>query len=306
MNGAPTGGRCARLFALAGLVSACNTAGSAWMAEPLPGSNYDEPLPETRERDRTADASAFARRDARAASERRVLVLGDGAPPSSPAESSNAVPTGNGSAAGVESAPIDAAGDQGRSLGTFRNTYYDFPNERDFEGSTVALKGRRCETLKQVPRTFHDAVCVQGSGRLTTGATVSFSRRSCECAETCPRTGERICFDQLDADRFPFGRGATGRAITPLYSVAVDSDLIPLGTTIYVPELRGLPKGTGEHDGCLLAEDRGIRVKGKQVDVFTGDPRMTALYNRLLPSNRGVTVVVGSSRCGGRRPGSAR
>jgi 3D (Asp-Asp-Asp) domain-containing protein len=86
--------------------------------------------------------------------------------------------------------------------------------------------------------------------------------------------------------------------------VAVDSSVIPLGTSLYVPELRGLPReGRATHDGCLLAEDRGIRVKGKQVDVFTGDPRVTAVYNRLLPSNRGVTVVVGSSRCAA--PGGA-
>jgi 3D (Asp-Asp-Asp) domain-containing protein len=282
------------------LLVGCGTAGSAWLAEPLPGSNYDEPLAdETGAPTEPLEGRAGA--GSRRPFERRVIVLGGGTEPELADGAVGAV----GAAPGQPALALTESGSSevgdGRSLGTFRNTYYDFPNERDFAGPAVALRGPRCETLKEVPRGFYDSVCVQGSGRLSTGATVSFSRRNCACAETCPRTGERICFDSLDAGRFPFGRGATGRAITPLYTVAVDSELIPLGTTIYVPELRGLPReGAGTHDGCLLAEDRGIRVKGKQVDVFTGDPRVTALYNRLLPSNRGVTVVVGSSRCTGR------
>jgi 3D (Asp-Asp-Asp) domain-containing protein len=277
------------------LLGGCATAGSAWLAEPLPGSNYDEPLPD--ETGAPAEAEqGFAGAGSRRPFERRVIVLGGGSEPELADGAVGSAAPGQPALALTESGNVEAG--DGRSLGTFRNTYYDFPNERDFDGARVALKGPRCETLKEVPRGFYDSVCVQGSGRLSTGATVSFSRRNCDCAETCPRTGERICFDSLDAGRFPFGRGATGRAITPLYTVAVDSELIPLGTTIYVPELRGLPReGAAAHDGCLLAEDRGIRVKGKQVDVFTGDPRVTAVYNRLLPSNRGVTVVVGSSRC---------
>ena len=300
------------LVLLASALGACNTAGSAWMAEPLPGSNYDQP--------KVDDESSGPRRATNSdqlASEpsagfdgppprsggRRVIVLGSGEGAPADGASSAAVETANasmGAPAGASVASPDVG--DGRSLGTFRNTYYDFPSERDFDGPKVALKGPRCETLREVPRTFYDSVCVQGSGRLSTGVTVSFSRRNCECAEVCPRTGERICFDSLDAGRFPYGRGATGRAITPLYSAAVDSEVIPLGTLLYVPELAGLPRESAgsAHDGCLLAEDRGVRVKGKQLDVFTGDPRVTALYNRLLPSNRGVTVVIGSSRCAAR------
>jgi 3D (Asp-Asp-Asp) domain-containing protein len=288
----------ARLLVLSSALVACSTAGSAWMAEPLPGSAYDETLRHGELRD--GSTHGFGGAASGSAGARRVIVLGDGAEPAPLSEV--AAEPGHASLSLSDAGSVALHG--GRSLGTFRNTYYDFPNESDFDGPLVALKGPRCETLKQVPRSFHDSLCVQGSGRLASGATVSFSRRDCECAEVCPRTGERICFDALDASRYPFGRGATGRAITPLYTVAVDSSVIPLGTSLYVPELRGLPReGRATHDGCFLAEDRGIRVKGKQVDVFTGDPRVTAVYNRLLPSNRGVTVVVGSSRCAA--PGAA-
>jgi 3D (Asp-Asp-Asp) domain-containing protein len=189
---------------------------------------------------------------------------------------------------------------EGRVLGLFKNTYYDFPNEADYQGPAVPLKNAACETIKNVPRPFYEAVCVQGSGRLTSGATVSFSRRDCSCAESCPRTGQRICFDALDMASFPWGRGATGQAITPLLTVAVDTSVIPIRTPIYIPEFDGLPRDTdyrATHDGCFIAQDRGVGVKGAHVDVFTGHPAMTHLWNQLVPSNQGVTVVLDSPRC---------
>jgi 3D (Asp-Asp-Asp) domain-containing protein len=188
----------------------------------------------------------------------------------------------------------------GKVLGTFRNTYYDFPSEADFSGENVALKDPRCKIIKTVARSFYEAVCVQGSGTLSSGSTVSFAKRDCECAELCPRTGQHICFDELDARSYPWGRGATGRAITPLLTVAVDSDRIPLDTPVYIPEYDGVPRdaaGSATHDGCFIAQDRGVRVKGDHIDVFTGHRETTALWNGLVPSNRGVTVIVESPHC---------
>jgi 3D (Asp-Asp-Asp) domain-containing protein len=217
-------------------------------------------------------------------------------------------PTSPAAATGL-AAGLSAPASGGRALGTFRNTYYDFPSEADFAapensthagGETVALKSPRCKTIKNVARAFYEAVCVQGSGTLTSGSTVSFAKRDCECAALCPRTEQRICFDELDAQTYPWGRGATGRAIIPLLSVAVDSELIPLDTPLYIPEYDGIargPSGSAVHDGCFIAQDRGVRVKGQHVDIFTGQREITALWNRLVPSNRGVTVVLDSPHC---------
>lgn len=188
----------------------------------------------------------------------------------------------------------------GRVLGTFRNTYYDFPSEAEFNGETTPLYDTNCGVIAQVKTDFHDALCVQGSGVINSGTPVSFARRGCDCARTCPRTGQKICFESLDKGRFPWGRGATGRAVTPLLTVAVDTDLVPLETPIYIPEVEGLPRdldGNGQHDGCFIAQDRGLKVEGKHVDIFTGEPALTRLWNRLLPSNRGVTLVVESPKC---------
>jgi 3D (Asp-Asp-Asp) domain-containing protein len=181
--------------------------------------------------------------------------------------------------------------------GVFRNTYYDFP--REGSGTRDAtLYDASCAPISTVTRAFHDAVCVQGSGRLASGATVSFARRDCACAEICPRTSQRVCFERLDPALFPHGRGAMGTPIAPLRTVAVDSAVIPLGTALFIPELVGLPRADGSpHDGCFVAEDRGIKVVGRQVDVFTGDPAMTARWNALFPSNRGVRVMLRDPRC---------
>jgi len=179
----------------------------------------------------------------------------------------------------------------------FRNTYYDFPRE-GAGAKEATIFDASCAVIAKVTQDFHDRVCVQGSGRLEAGATVSFAKRDCACAAVCPRTGQKLCFERLDPALFPHGRGATGRAITPFRTVAVDSTVIPLGTPIYVPEFVGLPRPDGKpHDGCFVAEDRGLKVVGRQIDVFTGDPAQTSRWNALLPSNHGVHVTPNDPRC---------
>jgi 3D (Asp-Asp-Asp) domain-containing protein len=274
-----------RRAALLGLAcAACNTAGSAWMAQPLEGE-LAQPPPGIG----ATNHSEPPRKST------KTQVIADSPPPE--ASTLPGVGSGYTHASAVPSRK-DALG--GKALGTFKNTYYDFPSESDFNGEAVGLMNASCQTIGNVPRPFYESVCVQGSGTLRSGGTVSFARRDCSCAAECPRTGQRICFDLLDKAKYPWGRGATGKPITPLLTVAVDSTVIPLGTPLYIPEYDGVARdlaGAAQHDGCFLAEDRGLAVKGQHVDVFTGHSHITQLWNRLVPSNRGVTVVVDSPRC---------
>jgi 3D (Asp-Asp-Asp) domain-containing protein len=180
---------------------------------------------------------------------------------------------------------------------SFRNTYYDFPRDKGGDRSAT-IYDAACAPIAQVSQAFHDQVCVQGSGRLTSGETVSFAKRGCACAAVCPRTGQKICFEKLDPQSFPHGRGAAGRPITPLRTIAVDVSIIPLGSAVFIPEFVGLPLPQGgTHDGCFRAEDRGLKVVGKHIDVFTGDPATTTQWNQLVPSNRGVRVHLDDPRC---------
>jgi len=266
----------------------CATSGSTWMAQPLSTEAWKgdppppEPAPASDEDEHAPPGQSVTSRKLKDAT----------APPDT---LQPITPAGGGGGAKSQSLR-----EGGRVLGTFRNTYYDFPSENDFSGETIALKNGHCKTIKQVARSFYEAVCVQGSGTLAGGSTVSFAKRDCDCAALCPRTDQHICFDELDAKAYPWGRGATGKPITPLLTVAVDTDLVPLDTPIYIPEFDGVPRDASKnslHDGCFLAQDRGVRVKGEHVDIFTGHHETTALWNGLVPSNQGVTIVLESPHC---------
>lgn len=195
---------------------------------------------------------------------------------------------------------------RGQNLGVFRNTYYDFPNEAEFAsgakgeaGAPITLRNAACGAIAEVPRAFFETLCVQGSGSLAKGGTVSFAKRDCGCADVCPRTGQKICFEALDPKAFPWGRGAAGRAIAPLRTVAADTTVLPMGTPLYIPELDGLPIGEGGalHDGCVVVEDRGLKVRENHIDIFTGRPQTTEKLEEMVPSNQGVHVVVRTTRC---------
>lgn len=277
---------------IAGLCSACATTGSGWMSEAWDPSHPSEEDP---------TATVSVRRPAPPV--RRSLAsrtLGGG--------NIDAPDATGGPIERIESAPGEtrprslarAAHQGGKVAGKFKNTYYDFPNEGDYSGDLVSVYDGQCRAKASVPKGFFETLCVQGSGLLSSGSPISFNRRDCECAPVCPRTGQKICFDILDVGKFPWGRGATGEPITPLLTVAVDSKILPLGTSIYIPEYEGLPRDLErrtKHDGCFVAQDRGLRVQGEHVDVFTGQAAMTRLWNSLVPSNSGVTIVLDSPHC---------
>jgi 3D (Asp-Asp-Asp) domain-containing protein len=197
------------------------------------------------------------------------------------------------------SAPSDATSPiAGRSLGVFHNTYYSFPDASEYTGPTTTVFDAQCKSIAEVPRTFHDKLCVQGSGRLANGRTVSFAKRDCSCAAECPRSGQRICYEALDAARFPWGRGALGRPITPFRTVAVDSKVIALGTVLFIPAFSSVPMPNGSlHDGCFRAEDRGLKVVGNRIDVYTGGEAATQDWNERVNTGQGVEIFVGHPRC---------
>lgn len=63
--------------------------------------------------------------------------------------------------------------------------------------------------------------------------------------------------------------GAMGRALTPMVSMATDSDFLPLGSILAVDAV--LPGTTGGPTALLaLAQDRGGAIKGSRLDLFCG------------------------------------
>jgi 3D (Asp-Asp-Asp) domain-containing protein len=102
---------------------------------------------------------------------------------------------------------------------------------------------------------------MEGSGLLADGRVINWDGR---CSY-----GAGTCFEQLDPDTHPYGRGAGRRPLRPFKSVAVDPRLIPIGEPLYIPEFDGLPLPDGRiHDGCVRADDTGGNIKERKMDFF--------------------------------------
>jgi 3D (Asp-Asp-Asp) domain-containing protein len=75
----------------------------------------------------------------------------------------------------------------------------------------------------------------------------------------------------------PQGCGSRHIPLLPFRTIAVDSDIIPLESVIFVPDLRGKTFSyEGKlyvHDGYLFAGDRGGAIHGRHIDVFTDDSK---------------------------------
>ena len=102
---------------------------------------------------------------------------------------------------------------------------------------------------------------MEGSGRLLDGRVINYTGKC--------KYGYGTCFEELDHDTHPYGRGAGQRALVPFKSVAVDPRFIPIGETLYIPEFDGmrLPDGS-VHDGCVRADDTGGGIKKHKMDFF--------------------------------------
>lgn len=73
----------------------------------------------------------------------------------------------------------------------------------------------------------------------------------------------------------PLGCGVRNHPLVPFRTIAVDPDMIPLDSVVFVPELRGrefeYEDQTFIHDGYLFAGDRGGAIKGRHIDVFLNE-----------------------------------
>lgn len=181
----------------------------------------------------------------------------------------------------------------GAKLGSFELTYYWMAHEAKNKGSaTVQLYNRKCKPLVKVSQSFAARLSVEGTGMLRDGRVVN-TTGTCDC--------ETSCFFMVPRSK-RWGVGVGKRPLSPFRTVAVDPKTVPIGTTLYIPELDGLtmpgrrPWGGFVHDGCVIAGDRGGGVQGRQLDFFTG--RRTH-YHSLYRRHRlkSVTVYNGKGRC---------
>lgn len=165
----------------------------------------------------------------------------------------------------------------------------------DIQGVGVANASVDIYTIDGQPlgaykQSFVDELRMEGSGWLSDGRVLNYAGRC--------KYGVGTCFEVLEPERYPYGRGAHRRPLVPFRSVAVDRRLVPIGETLYVPEFDGLrlPDGT-VHDGCLRADDTGGAIKKRLIDFFVVDLENFLWVNREMWHDRWFTPHIEDPRC---------
>ncbi|MBC8071617.1 MAG: DUF882 domain-containing protein [Deltaproteobacteria bacterium] len=186
----------------------------------------------------------------------------------------------------------------GASLGTFEFTYYWVASEASYAGSlNTSVYNTSCTKIATVRSAFWSALKLEGTGRTISDQLLNYVG-SCGCARS-------PCFKELGDDK-PWGEGVQSRALEPFRSIAVDKDVIPYGSWMYIPELDGetMPGEGGGfvHDGCVLAADTGSAINDQHIDFFVGlKPNYLALIDEL--GLESVTVREGGTACTAAAPG---
>jgi 3D (Asp-Asp-Asp) domain-containing protein len=150
----------------------------------------------------------------------------------------------------------------GALRGTFALTYDWLGSEADAGpgAATTTIYDRTCTPLAKVSAAFARELSTAGAGTLADQRTLTIDG---EC--NCKRSP---CFRISDE---PWGIGASSRPLVPFRSLAVDRNLIPLGTALWIEELDGVDlPGTwpSVHDGGVVADDTGGRIVGERIDWF--------------------------------------
>ncbi|MBI3542113.1 MAG: hypothetical protein HY075_02400 [Deltaproteobacteria bacterium] len=142
-----------------------------------------------------------------------------------------------------------------------RNTYYYVVLEDEFAQFPVTdeLRTLDGELLARVSHQYHRAVDIEGTGRLRDGRIINFAGR---------KDGE-IRYFVSDA-RYGYGVGRC--QLVPFRTVAVDPEVVALGSVVYIAETDGMKLPGGKvHDGYWRAEDIGGAIRHDRIDLFVGD-----------------------------------
>lgn len=183
----------------------------------------------------------------------------------------------------------------GRKLGRFQVTYYWIASERrGHRGHTRVLRDPSCRRIARVSTRFARKLDLEGTGRLRDGRLLNVAGH-CACHGRCY---------SIAGHAHRFGFGVHNRPLSPFRSVAVDPSYVTIGERLYIPALDGVrmpgrpPWGGFISNGCVVADDRGGGIRGRQLDFFTAS---RSLYRALFGAHplTHVTVYDGAGHCSG-------
>ena len=176
--------------------------------------------------------------------------------------------------------------------GQFKMTYYWLAYEAEYaaEPYDVDIYTKHGFLIGRFPRVFVFELKMEGSGMLRDGRVLNYDG---PCSY-----GIGICFQTVDLKEHPMGKGGQQRALVPFVSVAVDPRFVPLGTTLYLPELAGLQLPDGRtHDGCVRADDTGGNIRRRELDFFVESYAIYKHLEELLWNDHSVTPHIEEPRC---------
>lgn len=147
-----------------------------------------------------------------------------------------------------------------RKVGRALMTFYwmiDESSSRYHGKRDAVLRDSHGRVIAQTHHKFKRDLVMEGAGLLRDGRTVTYDQRL---------HGE----SRFRVTKSKYGDTVTGCPLVPYRTIAVDRRFVKLGSTIYIPQLKGakLPDGT-IHDGLFIASDRG-HFRGAHIDVFVG------------------------------------
>lgn len=151
--------------------------------------------------------------------------------------------------------------------GKFKVTFYWIVEEKDYTGKRdTPIYLENGKLLGYFPRKFVEDFKKESCAELIDGRRISYLKRA---------NRARIVKDFL---------GYGGYTITPFQSVAVDPNVIPLGSKLYIPQLtkvdRAVAVAYGDLDepGIVYAHDIGSMVNDHHIDIFVGYKRNLKLF----------------------------
>ncbi|MCO4771394.1 MAG: hypothetical protein KDA24_15270 [Deltaproteobacteria bacterium] len=150
------------------------------------------------------------------------------------------------------------------SAGDFKLTAYVLAQEQHFAGDEVVEAPCELEGTFRHDFLFGNGVEMQGSGLTLDGRIVRVRGDGCFEEARCPLT-------------------ASVRCARPGRTVAVDPDVIPLGTDLLIEGL-----------GARVAEDVGGMIRGQHIDVYYGTELSVTRANARTRQDQLVCVPDGS------------
>lgn len=146
-------------------------------------------------------------------------------------------------------------------LAKLRNTYYYVVLEAEYAKDPVdaVILDMSDNVLARVSKRFKRALNIEGSGRLIDGRVVNYA-------------GIRNKEVRYRFTQSPYGDGVGTCPLIPFHTIAVDPNLIPMGSVVRIDETVGMALPDGSiHDGLWRAEDVGGAIQKDRVDLFVGD-----------------------------------